>query len=162
MNGLGGSYKKFFQLPGLPQNGTVPAYWGCFLLIEVCLYLGHYTHADSALRQGPIAIPDSQDSKWECLQMCSLLQERLWHSSSISVGMCITTKSWPRAWNPEKPAWRSDCPPSVRTTPGCLSSLGPGTMDMCTEHLKQGDPKCSFTWSFLYQASHADNFLVYN
>ena len=67
--------------------------------------------------------------------------------------MRITAKGWLRERGPEMPGGRSNCPLSVRTVPRCTFSLEPGTMDVCTKYLKQGDPKCTLSWGFLYSKS---------
>lgn len=50
------------------------------------------------------------------------------YETTAALKMCITAKAWLKAWGPDKPARKSDCPLSVRTNPGCTFSLGPRTM----------------------------------
>ena len=66
--------------------------------------------------------------------------------------MHITAKGWLRARGPEMPDGR----------PKCAFSLGLGTMDVHTKHLKQGDPKHALSWESIYLGIQEGTLLLYN
>ena len=90
------------------------------------------------------------------------MKKKNWHISCLKIKMHITAKGWLRARGPEMPDGRPKCASSVRTTLRCAFSLGLGTMDVHTKHLKQGDPKHALSWESIYLGIQEGTLLLYN